>query len=158
MALLNPLIEPKRGSSKGANTSTETETGTDVIPETDTDPQMLSVLARLHLQSGALSSATSLFTRAHAAAEARISHLSSSSSPSTRESTASAQPESAALRALVSADLALLSVARGQFPEAQHTLEEAIKVQPENGSLIHNLAVAIFYQGRLEEVRAGVQV
>lgn len=125
------------------------------------DPQLLSLISRLHLQAGSLSSSSKLIHLAKVKAEERISQLEETSNNSSQEETQLSKMEILSLKNLIITNEALLLISMGRFKDARETLlsferDNRDQIVQEGGgnltSLLNNLAITAFYSGELEKV------
>lgn len=124
------------------------------------DPQLLSLISRLHLQAGSLSTSSHLISLSTSKAQEKIPQLENClKSAASEQEALNFRTEILGLKNLMVTDHALLLVATGKFDEARRVLKEFRgenrEIVNENGdqtSLLNNLAIATFYGGRLEEV------
>ena len=103
----------------------------------DSDSDMLVLAARLHMQAGSLDDAGELLSRASAEAEreGKGDLLSRASAPEL-------DPE-------LAQDKAVLSAMRGEYAAAETILRASARARAE--ASVNNVALCMFYQGRLEE-------
>lgn len=105
----------------------------------DSDSDMLVLAARLHMQAGSLDDAGELLSRASAEAEGEGEGegdlLSRASAPEL-------DPE-------LAQDKAVLSAMRGEYAAAETILRASARARAE--ASVNNVALCMFYQGRLEE-------